>query len=334
MLHPSQLSNTSDYRNQFSDTFCRVGDEVSSFKLENCNEFFFYDIDTNVREESFTPEIISGKYHVILIPGIFGECVIKEVSPFQFAIPQVVTRLKNVRFTTLTTISGRASSSYNAEIINNELSKIESEPGESIIVIGYSKGTTDFLHYIKEFYSSENKRLKIDAFVSISGVVNGTQLGDATGAIGRTITSLLPLSDCPTKDESGLKSMSLNYQFKWLGDNTHIFSQIPMYSVITISRKEKLSRIFYPFYSFLYRTGGVNDGQVNGANQVLPRSKILAYLNSDHWAVILPFSKLPASELGALNTALKELANKNEFPQEVLLESIIRVVDSDLNLPR
>lgn len=320
ITQPLSLSNINDRSDEFASLFCMLS------SADNCHDFFYYPLEL---EGEIVPPSIPPKMKIVIVPGIFGECIMKEVPPFEFAIPEIEEKYIQVSISIASGVSGRASSSFNSARIKDYLNELDLQPDEKLVVIGYSKGVTDFLHYMKEHYPTANH--KIDAFVSIAGVVNGTAIADKAGYNGSKLTGKLPIVDCPTQDESGIQSLSLISQFKWLTRNQNIFDQdVKNYSIVTSSTRENTSLVFIPFYKYLWKAGGANDGQVNVTNQVLPKSDVLGYFNSDHWAIILPFDENPNSNLGVVNKIVKRLATKNKFPRIALLEAIVLFVGRDI----
>lgn len=325
-----QNSTLTDISPEFRSMFCEVLDH-SDIKHGSCNEFFYpYESELSSSSIDFSlkqTQSLKNDLLVVLVPGIFGECLIKEVPPFEKAIEVVAERL-GVRTITLNKISGRASSEYYAKIIAQAIQNISIENNEKIVLVGYSKGVTDSLVYLNNQLSSDSKSKKISAFVSITGVVNGTIIADKVGGVGDKIASALPLDDCPTKDQSGIPSLSVKQRMNWMENHPETFqTSIPMFTVASAATPPKMSAIFVPFETILNKNAGPNDGQVNVVNQMLPSSYFLGVLHADHWAVILPFSDKENSDLTFLNKIVRKMATRNEFPREVLLESIIRTVD-------
>ena len=64
-----------------------------------------------------------------------------------------------------------------------------------------------------------------------------------------------------------------------------------------------------------------NDSQLIFYDQIIPGSTLLGYVRADHWAVAMPFSQ---------DRVAPVLIDRNEFPREVLLESILRFVEEKL----
>ena len=330
VMQPVAASNIKDLSARFESVFCSLLQLNPQYGEKECQNYFYPHYRSASKPIPWSNASIQKSILYVVIPGILGECIIKEVAPFEYAIPIIESKYPNVKFETLNGVSGRASSGNNAKTIEREIRRLDTSKYDRVVVIGYSKGTTDFLHYLRDYYNPVISR--IDAFVSIAGVVNGTAIADSAGHLSDKLVGKLPIKECQTVDESGIRSLSLKKQFKWLGEASHIFQlDLPMYSLVTSSPKKNTSLIFQAFHQYLSKAGGINDGQVNAIHQILPSSKVLGYMNADHWAVILPFSRKTPDALGSLNKFIKRLATKNNFPREVLLESIVRITSSDLS---
>ena len=332
ILSELNTSTVTNHSKNYMETFCNVYSSKYGDDQESCHSYFYPPFQPS--DKSFDSvnkfDGLKNDLVVALVPGIFGECLIKEVAPFEISAKKISKRM-NVRFVTLDQISGRASSDRNAKKIHESLNEIEMNSTEKLIVIGYSKGVTDTLRYLQKYYFKEPVKNKISAFVSISGVVNGTAVADMVGESGGKIAAHLPLDDCPVDDSSGIRSLTLEHQLAWMRENSYVFKQdIPMYSLATAVDNENRSYVFESFGKKLEEIAGPNDGQVNVMNQILPYSKYLGVMRADHWAIILPFSDKANSDLNFLNKIIKKLATKNKFPREVALESILRVIDNDI----
>lgn len=69
------------------------------------------------------------------------------------------------------------------------------------------------------------------------------------------------------------------------------------------------------------------DGQVPYTDTMLPGSHLLGYLNADHWAIALPFAR----NVPALRPLL---AGHNDYPREILLETIVRWIEEKLRVSK
>ena len=82
---------------------------------------------------------------IILVTGAFAECFPKKGKPYQDA----AARLEKLGYRIDTiVVSGRSSSSYNAAMIAETVDGFEFKATERLILLGYSKGATDTLHFL------------------------------------------------------------------------------------------------------------------------------------------------------------------------------------------
>jgi hypothetical protein len=329
IVSPLSTSNVEDVSGVFRDTFCTLL-TAQSDDTHECSDYFYdFGAPEAITFERRDLKPLATPMHILIIPGIFGECITNEVSPFEYASRYVSDRYPNIRISLANEVNGRASSQFNSNQIRKEIQSLDVRPDERLVLISYSKGAADTLHYLANHYGTETK--KISAIVSLAGVVIGTPIADRAGETVARIGGNLPLEECPTQDASGIESLTLKSQFKWLSDNPQIFDhQISFFSLVTASDTDRTSAIFRPFHAYIQEAAGINDGQVPASHQIIPGSRLLGHIRSDHWAAILPFSRKDALDLGGTNRLVKLLATKNEFPREVLLESILRTVDQEL----
>ncbi len=94
-------------------------------------------------------------------------------------------------------------------------------------------------------------------------------------------------------------------------------------SLVAFARREDISTILQSSYDRLALIDPRNDSQVIFYDAIIPGSTLLSFVRADHWAVAMPFSQ-DAPLLSAVTI------DKNEFPREVLLEEIIRIVEENL----
>ena len=99
-------------------------------------------------------------------------------------------------------------------------------------------------------------------------------------------------------------------------------TDLQYYSLAAYTRKANISAALRPTFHALARTDERNDGNVIFTDSIIPRGKLLAYLDADHWAVAMPF------EVFAPKFA-RVVASRNHFPRVVLLEAIARIVAED-----
>ena len=251
---------------------------------------------------------------VIIVPGLFGECVNDYVNAFSDAL----AHLRNHGYrTSVIEVSGRASSAANAEHIRQAL--LDYPDGERRIVIGYSKGLADSL----EALVYPEARARIDAIVGIGGVVGGTPLADRVPNLLLKSLRWLTVPQCAPGDNGGVQSLRREVRQQWLADHP-LPDSIRFFSLAAFADTNDISLLLRPSYQQLADFDSRNDSQVIFSDAVIPGSTLLGYARADHWAIALPFGRRYPL-LG------KTLLNHNGFPREVLLEAVVRFVESALS---
>jgi hypothetical protein len=121
-----------------------------------------------------------------------------------------------------------------------------------------------------------------------------------------------------------MESLRTSTRRRWLAEHP-LPESIQYYSVVAFPDKEHLSNSLSPSYKKLSQVDPRNDGQLLFFDQVIPAGALLGYVNADHWAI--------AAGIARNYKFLASLfVDRNEFPREVLLESIIRHVEEQMLL--
>ncbi|NQY34359.1 MAG: alpha/beta hydrolase [Alteromonadaceae bacterium] len=333
VLQPISQSNIIDSRAEFRQLFCAINDDHGETLPD------YQDCNVSLHKLSDEPEPVNKpkephnssfqhKLKILLVPGIFGECLIDEVSPFSYAIEHLQKAYK-IDISVLPGIRGRASSKHNSAIIHDFIKKLDNKKqDEKLILVGYSKGTTDLLYYlsVNEYKSSWDN---IDALVGIAGVVNGTPLADDANSFLKKLAEIFPFDKCPTQQgESGIEDITRENQLFRLSKQK-LPESIQYFSLAPYVNENNISSIMNTSYQRLSLVDPRNDGQVIYYDAIIPGSHLLGYANADHWAIALPFSR-HIDSLSFINKTIAKQSDKNAYPREVLLESIVRFVDMKL----
>jgi pimeloyl-ACP methyl ester carboxylesterase len=193
------------------------------------------------------------------------------------------------------------------------------QPDRDLILIGYSKGTSDILVALVDYPEIVEH---VTAVVSVAGSVGGSPLAlDATQNQLEMLTHW-PGAACDEGDGRGLESLTPAVRQAWLASNS-LPSDIPYYSVVTFPDPDRISNLLEHGYNMLARIDARNDSQVISDDQIIPGSTLVAFLNADHWAIALPVAR-------SHSTIGRTFVNHNNYPREALLESILRFVEEDL----
>lgn len=332
---PIAAQNTIDGRVRFREILCAVNEaRKGQYKDERLCADMLHNLDDP--KSTFTRFVISDvdnrMIKIVIVPGLFGECIADYLLPFSDGRyfegyqPKIYgyDYLKNLGYDVEVILTkGRASTAANGRLIREKLQEISSATSRNIVIVAYSKGTTDVLHALTLF-KEENIPQNIRAFVSVAGVVAGTPIADEFAGVYDSLLKEVPWSTCPPADGGGVKSLSRNEQFAWLSRHQHqLPKSIKYYSLAAFIPSERANILLKPFHILLSRIDPRNDGQVLIQDAIIPGSTILGYVNADHWAIAIGFGR---SDYPLWRRPI----NHNSFPREVLIESILRYVAGDI----
>lgn len=252
---------------------------------------------------------------LVIVPGIFGECVARYALPFSDAQAHL-RRSHGLQSMEWIPVSGRSSSAANAAFIARWLQEHPTPSGRRLVLLGYSKGATDLIEAVSRYPEAIPAGTPI---VGVAAVVAGTPIADRGetlyGAFAR-----LRLPGCKPGDGAGVTSLTRRERLAWLAAHP-MPTKFRYYSLPAFARTENVSRALRPSNSLLASHDDRNDGQVLIQDAVIPGSRLLGYANADHWAVTLPLSEnMPGARV---------LLDRNAYPRTVLLESILATVVKD-----
>ena len=74
----------------------------------------------------------------------------------------------------------------------------------------------------------------------------------------------------------------------------------------------------------LRRFDPLNDGNLLARDQIIPGSRLLGFLDADHWAVGSDLQSSPSA-------IVRAAAGDQQFPRRALIEAVLRVIENDLN---
>lgn len=269
---------------------------------------------------------------VLVIPGIFGDCVDAVALPFSDGVSRPPPRnylegygryadlglasLRAVR------VSGRASSAANGDVIARE---IEAEAaragGDALVVVAYSKGVPDTLHALESLRASGRLPRNLEALVSIAGVVGGTPLADALHEAYEVFAGAQPLA-CPPTAGGEVTSLTRHERLRWLAQHP-LPATVRRYSVVAHARTEDTAPGLRSFQRALSGLDARNDGQVIAASAVLPGSTLLAEVDSDHWKFVLPLEDHPSA-------LVRHMTRTGGFPREAFFRALLRAVNGSV----
>jgi hypothetical protein len=330
---PIASQSTVDGRVRFRETLCAVTEaRKGKYPDERPCADVLHNLDEpkSTATRPFISNVNNRMIKVVIVTGIFGECIADYLLPFSdgkyfegYQPPRDgYDYLKKLGYEVEVIVTkGRASTEANGMLVRERLQEISRATSRNIVIVAYSKGTTDVLHALTLF--KEDIPKNISALVSVAGVVAGTPIADEFAGVYDSLLKEVPWSTCPPADGGAVKSLSRSEQFTWLSQHQHqLPKSVKYYSLAAFVPSERVTTVLKRFHTLLSRVDPRNDGQVLIQDAIIPGSTILGYVNADHWAVAYGFnrSKYPL---------WRRPVNHNSFPREVLIESILRYVAQD-----
>lgn len=251
---------------------------------------------------------------VLLVSGAFSECFGEDALPFGSAVAPL--RDSGIRIDTIV-VGGRSGTEHNAREIAGYLEAWPVRPGVPLVLVGYSKGTSDILQFLVDFPEAARQ---VDAVVSVAGSVGGSPQADTYDGLYEFLFSHLPSGHCPPGDGDVVHSLRTDIRRAWLRDNT-LPACVDYYSIAAFTTHERVARALVPSWESLLDQDRRNDGQVLARDALIPGSVLLGYLNADHWAVALDI------EDDSPLLAHRDMDAK--FPHLALLRAILQQVAID-----
>jgi hypothetical protein len=132
-----------------------------------------------------------------------------------------------------------------------------------------------------------------------------------------------PGAICKPGDGTAVASLRPSARRAWLAANP-LPTDVRYYSLATFPQPQRISAVLRSSYRKLARVDARNDGQLIFYDQVIPGSRLLAYVNADHWALAVPIARSHAT-IGAA------FVTQNGYPREALMEALLRFIEEDLS---
>lgn len=265
---------------------------------------------------------------VLLVPGIFGECLEEQALPFSDGVsrprPQNYEQgyqhfrddLGAVR---AIKVGGRAPSQANARIVAEAVKAEAARNGiNTIILFAYSKGLPDTLEALQTLQSSGDLPASLKAVVSLSGVLLGTPIADQFASYYDKLVAPIEPLGCPASQGGEVQSLTIAVRTPWLV-SARLPEQVALFSVVAHTARDDVAPALLPFFDMLGQVDPLNDGQVYSAWSVLPRGHLLAQVRSDHWRYVLALEK---SE----DPVVRAMASPKTFPRDAFFRALVKSV--------
>jgi len=247
---------------------------------------------------------------LVVIPGIFGECVAPWVTPFSAdhaALSKLGYTLEVVP------VRGRASSAHNARILHAHLKRLPADA--QAVVIAYSKGLTDFMLAASQPEAAQ-WRSRVSTLVSVAGVARGSPIADHNKRRYEVLLSGLDLPHCPPSDGGGVTSLTHRGGMPILDAFVASRPAFTTYSVVAVAQGGNTNPWLAGANAWLSRMDERNDGQVLMEDAIIPGSTLLGVYRADHWSIALPFEQSP-------QLLMRPLSLNNRFPRGALVRAIL-----------
>ena len=265
---------------------------------------------------------------VLLVPGIFGECLDGQALPFSDGVsrprPQNYEQgyqhfRKDLGTVRAIRVGGRASTEANARIVAEAVKAEAARNGVStIILVAYSKGLPDTLQALQTLQSSGDLPASLKAVVSLSGVLLGTPIADQFAYYYDKLVAPVEPLGCPASQGGEVQSLTIAVRTPWLV-SARLPEQVALFSVVAHTTRDDVAPALLPFFDMLGKVDPLNDGQVYSAWSVLPRGHLLAEVRSDHWRYVLALEK---SE----DPTVRAMASPKTFPRDAFFRALVKLV--------
>jgi hypothetical protein len=314
-----------DGRPRFRQIFCELLGQTPGGTGENvdCDGYIWRLADEGSAGGNDRP----GPFHdpsfkILIVPGAFNDCFPELGPPFQ----ESIERLRHLGYhIDIIPVEGRSGTGRDAHLIAKRVSTETDNGDRRLMLIGYSKGVTDILHFLVDFPELARR---VAAVVSVSGAVNGSPLAEKfEGLYGRWFADALP-TRCPPGDKRVIVSLERDVQMLWLASHP-LPRQVAYFSLGTFTTRAGVARVLLPGYDLLAGLEPRNDGQLLFTDQVIPGSTLLGFANTDHWDIALPVRRVhpfwgrPAGS-----------GESPPFPRDILFEAMILTVIEKLMHPK
>lgn len=310
-----QEAGIADRQAEFSQRFCANYTRFAKPGAQACERWLSGAIPSAQAPPSAIPHPADRIRSIVIIPGIFGECVSQWVTPFSHDHQYLESLGYKVH---VIAVSGRGSSEQNAAIIHRFF---DANVIERALVVGYSKGATDFMQAAAQ-PAAQDWSPRIAAFVSFAGVVNGTPLASRGDNLYAHLADVRT-KWCGPSDGGGVESLTYQFATRTAAAFGRTRKAYPSFSVAAVGDPAAINPVLAGTYALMTKLDQRNDGQVLVEDAIVPGSTFLGAFKADHWSIVLPFEDSDAA-------AMRKFSKNNHFPRRALITSVIEFVSQQL----
>jgi hypothetical protein len=263
---------------------------------------------------------------VLIVPGLFGDCVSAQSVPFGDGEMRSAARSPTeayARYAALglhtlrmVPLPGRANAADNGARLAEAVRAETARTGvRRLVLVGYSKGVTDTLHALVQLEAERTLPRVPISLVSVAGLVHGSLLVQQYERLYETLLPSGALLDCTPSDGRELRDLTPEAMAAWW-QRHRLPRSVRTYSVTAHAPREETAPALRPFHDTLAVIDTRNDGQLIAPHALLPGSVWLAEARSDHWGIALPLDRHPSAPLRAL-------ASQRAYEREALLTALL-----------
>jgi len=311
-----------DGRARFREIFCGLlaNDPNQQDQTVNREDYLLRLGDEPPKDEGSRPAAADNpRLRILVVPGLFGECIAATVRPFEIAM----AHLRSLGYKVDDIIvNGRSSSDHNADQIAAAISALDLDEDERLVLIGHSKGAVDILHFLVNHPESARR---VSAVVSVAGAINGSPIAAIAADAYEMLGVFVDIDQCEKGDNGALTSLKRSVRLNWHAAN-RLPDFVKYFSLVAFTQRDRVNTILVSGYDQLNVIDPKNDGLLLFSDQVIPGARLLGYANADHWAVALPFEQKEP-------VLTKTLLDHNNFPRTILLQAMVQYVSETLLNP-